>query len=88
MPDYKSKPKDSNKTFAQLVRPVMGQDTKLIIVGNVMNQADAEDALNYTDLVTAGRAQIINASFSAKVVAGEDDKIIKRCRLRKKKVKY
>ena len=53
-----------------------------------MNQADAEDALNYTDLVTAGRAQIINASFSAKVVAGEDDKIIKRCRLRKKKVKY
>ena len=78
MPDYKSKPKDSNKTFAQLVRPVMGQDTKLIIVGNVMNQADAEDALNYTDLVTAGRAQIINASFSAKVVAGEDDKIIKK----------
>ena len=78
MPDYKYKPKDSNKTFAQLVRPVMGQDTKLIIVGNVMNQADAEDALNYTDLVTAGRAQIINASFSAKVVAGEDDKIIKK----------
>ncbi|WP_353937588.1 hypothetical protein [Lactobacillus taiwanensis] len=78
MPDYKSKPKDSNKTFAELVRPVMGQDTKLIIVGNVMNQADAEDALNYTDLVTAGRAQIINASFSAKVVAGEDDKIIKK----------
>lgn len=55
---------------------------------NVMNQADAEDALNYTDLVTAGRTQIIDASFSTKVVAGEDDKIIKRCRLRKKKVKY
>lgn len=78
MPDYKSKPKDSNKTFAELVRPVMGQDTKLMIVGNVMNQADAEDALNYTDLVTAGRTQIIDASFSTKVVAGEDDKIIKR----------
>lgn len=55
---------------------------------NVMNQADTEDALNYTDLVTAGRTQIIDASFSTKVVAGEDDKIIKRCRLRKKKVKY
>lgn len=45
---------------------------------NVMNQADAEDALNYTDLVTAGRTQIIDASFSTKVVAGEDDKIIKK----------
>lgn len=78
LPDYKSKPKDSDKIFAELFRPVIGQDTKLIIVGDVMNQADAEDALNYADLVAAGRAQIIDANFSAKVVAGEDDKIIKK----------
>lgn len=76
LPDYKAKPDDSAKTFAELFRPVIGKDTKLIIVGDVMNQKNAEDALNYTDLVAAGRAQIIDASFAAKVVAGEGDKVI------------
>ena len=31
----------------------------------------AEDALKYTDLVAAGRAQIIDANFARKVVTGE-----------------
>lgn len=76
LPDYKAKPKDSDKTFAELFRPVIGKDTKLIIVGDVMSQEAAEDALKYTDLVAAGRAQIIDANFAAKVVAGEGDKVI------------
>lgn len=76
LPDYKAKPDDSAKTFAELFRPVIGKGTKLIIVGDVMSQKTAEDALNYTDLVAAGRAQIIDANFGAKVVAGEGDKVI------------
>lgn len=76
LPDYKAKPDDSAKTFAELFRPVIGKGTKLIIVGDVMSQKTAEDALNYTDLVAAGRAQIIDANFAAKVVAGEGDKVI------------
>lgn len=76
LPDYKAKPKDSDKTFAELFRPVIGKETKLIIVGDVMNQEAAEDALKYTDLVAAGRAQIIDANFAAKVVADEGDKVI------------
>lgn len=76
LPDYKAKPKDSDKTFAELFRPVIGKDTKLIIVGDVMSQETAEDALKYTDLVAAGRAQIIDANFAAKVVAGKGDKVI------------
>ncbi|MGI1818805.1 NADH-dependent flavin oxidoreductase [Lactobacillus johnsonii] len=74
--DYKAKPKDSDKTFAELFRPVIGKETKLIIVGDVMSQEAAEDALKYTDLVAAGRAQIIDANFAAKVVAGKGDKVI------------
>lgn len=76
LPDYKAKPKDSDKTFAELFRPVIGKETKLIIVGDVMNQEAAEDALKYTDLVAAGRAQIIDANFAAKVVADEGDTVI------------
>ena len=76
LPDYKAKPKDSDKTFAELFRPVIGEDTKLIIVGDVMSQADAEDALNYTDLVAAGRAQLIDANLAAKVVAGKGNEVI------------
>lgn len=76
LPDYKAKPKDSDKTFAELFRPVIGKETKLIIVGDVMSQEAAEDALKYTDLVAAGRAQIIDANFATKVVAGKGDKVI------------
>ncbi len=76
LPDYKAKPKDSDKTFAELFRPVIGKETKLIIVGDVMSQEAAEDALKYTNLVAAGRAQIIDANFAAKVVAGKGDKVI------------
>lgn len=76
LPDYKAKPKDSDKTFAALFKPVIGKEAKLIIVGDVMSQEAAEDALKYTDLVAAGRAQIIDANFAAKVVAGKGDKVI------------
>lgn len=77
MPAYDAKPKDSDKTFAELFRPYLGKGTKLIIVGNVMDQKSARDALQYTDLVATGRAQIIDANFARKVVAGRDAKIIK-----------
>ena len=60
-----------DKTFAELFKPYLGDGTKLIIVGGVMDKQAAEDALKYTDLVAAGRAQIIDANFARKVVTGE-----------------
>lgn len=60
MPVYDAKPKDSDKTFAELFRSYLGKGTKLIIVGDVMDRKSARDALKYTDLVAAGRdAEII-----------------------------
>lgn len=76
LPLYRAHPNDSDKTYAALFRPYLGQDTKLIIVGNVMDQSAAEDALQYTDLVAAGRAQLIDANFAAKVIAGRNQDII------------
>ena len=71
LPVYDARPSDSDKTFAELFKPYLGDGTKLIIVGGVMDKQAAEDALKYTDLVAAGRAQIIDANFARKVVTGE-----------------
>lgn len=71
LPAYNARPSDSDKTFAELFKPYLGDETKLIIVGGVMDKQAAEDALKYTDLVAAGRAQIIDANFARKVVTGE-----------------
>jgi 2,4-dienoyl-CoA reductase-like NADH-dependent reductase (Old Yellow Enzyme family) len=78
MGSYKEKPKDSDKTFAELFRPFLAPQTKLIIVGGVMSGAAARDALQYTDLVAAGRAQLLDANFDAKVVAGKDNEVISK----------
>lgn len=76
MPAYNAKPADSQQTFAELFRPYLSQGTKLIIVGGVMSHAAAEDALRYTDLVAAGRAQLLDANFAAKVVQGQGQAVI------------
>ncbi|MCH3904294.1 MAG: NADH-dependent flavin oxidoreductase [Lactobacillus sp.] len=76
MGSYKEGPSDSDQTFAELFRPYLDPATKLIIVGNVMDGAAARDALQYTDLVAAGRAQLIDANFAAKIVASRDDEVI------------
>lgn len=76
MASYDEKPKDSPKTFAQLFRPYIDKKTKLIIVGNVMNITSARDALKNTDLVAAGRAQLIDAKFARKIVTGHARQII------------
>lgn len=76
MGSYKERPKDSDKTFAELFRPYLDPQTKLIIVGGVMSGAAARDALQYTDLVAAGRAQLLDANFAAKVAAGKDGQVI------------
>ncbi|QLL70408.1 NADH-dependent oxidoreductase [Lactobacillus sp. 3B(2020)] len=75
LPAYNEKPADSDKTFAELFQPVLN-GKKEIIVGNVMNEADAKDALNYTDLVAVGRASIIDPLFAHKIVTGHGDDII------------
>lgn len=70
MANYDDKPKDSNKTFAKLFRPALGNKAKLIIVGNVNNRTSAREAMKLTDLVAAGRAQIIDPHFAKKIISG------------------
>lgn len=76
LPQYDAKPAGEEQTYAELFKPVLPQDTKLIIVGNVMSEADAQDALQYTDLVAVGRATLIDPQFGLKICEGRGDDII------------
>lgn len=76
LPQYDAKPAGVDKTYAEIVKPVLPEETKLIIVGNVMSEEDAKDALQYTDLVAVGRATFIDPQFGLKISEGRGNEII------------
>lgn len=78
LPAYNAKPKDSGQTFAELFQPVIGDAAKEIIVGNVMSEDDAKDALKLTDLVAMGRATLIDPQIGLKITEGRGDEIIRK----------
>lgn len=77
LPQYDTKPKESDKTFGELFGAVLPTETNLIIVGNVMSEQAAQDALNYADLVAVGRATLIDPEFGKKISEGCGQDIIK-----------
>lgn len=78
MAKYDDKPNGDEKTYAEHLREVLDDDTKLMIVGNVMSQTDAEDALKYADLVAVGRATLIDPDFGGKIESGRGDEIVRK----------
>lgn len=76
MAKYDDRPNGHDKTYAECMREVLDDETKLIIVGDVMNEEDAQDALNYADLVAVGRATLIDPDFGGKIQAGRGGEII------------
>lgn len=78
LPKYDAKPKDSDKTFAELFQPAIGNDAKEIIVGDVMSEEDAQAALKLTDLVAMARATLIDPQIGLKISEGRGDEIIRK----------
>lgn len=78
LPQYNAKPQDSSSTFAELFRPAIGDKVKEIIVGNVMSEKDAQDALKLTDLVAMARATLIDPAIGLKIEEGRGDEIIRK----------
>lgn len=76
LPIYNAKPANSDQNFAELFHPILEDETKLIIVGDVMSEEDAADALQYTDLVAIGRATLIDPEFGQKITEGRGNEII------------
>ncbi|TGD17503.1 oxidoreductase [Levilactobacillus suantsaiihabitans] len=77
LPAYNAKPAGVDQTYAALAQPELPAETKLMIVGNVMSEDDAKDALKETDLVAVGRATLIDPQFGLKISEGRGDEIIR-----------
>lgn len=74
---YHSKPKDSEFSYAEHFKKVLDDQTKLIVVGGITSQQQAQDAIeNYSDLIAIGRGTLIEPQFAKKVMEGKGDTII------------
>lgn len=76
MPQYNGKPADSDQTFAELFAPAIGDQAKEMIVGNMMTEADMQDALKLTDLVALARATLVDPQIGLKIEEGRGQEII------------
>ena len=76
MPEYNGKPADSDKTFAELFAPAIGDQAKEMIVGNLMTEEDMQDALKQTDLVALARATLMDPQIGLKIAEGRGYEII------------
>lgn len=72
---YNASPADNDKTYTQLIKEVMPEEIPLLAVGGIFTEDDADDALNYMDLVGIGRAALIEPKFAKKIAEGKGDTI-------------
>lgn len=74
---HDSSPKGSKKSYAELFKEVLDPETKLIIVGNVFSEAEAQRAIEkYADLIAVGRGTLIDPIFGQKIMTGAGDTIV------------
>ena len=75
---YASKPVGSDRTYAEHFKSILDNQTKLIIVGGVFSEEDAQDAIaqNPTDLIAVGRGTLIDPLFGQKIKEGRGDEIV------------
>lgn len=73
---YGSSPSDSEKSYAELFKEVLDDETKLIIVGGVFSEADAQDAVeNYADLIAVARGTLVDPKFTQKIIENKGETI-------------
>lgn len=64
---YNYGPKDSNKSYANLVREKIARKIPVIAGGSVFTPDDALDCLNHSDIVAIGREALIEPHYAAKI---------------------
>ena len=75
---YASKPVGSDRTYAEHFKSILDNQTKLIIVGGVFSEEEAQDAIAQTptDLIAVGRGTLIDPLFGQKIKEGHGDEIV------------
>ena len=75
---YASKPVGSDRTYAEHFKSILDNQTKLIIVGGVFSEEDAQDAIAQTptDLIAVGRGTLIDPLFGQKIKEGHGNEIV------------
>ena len=72
---YDAKPEDSDKTYCELLREVLTKETLLLVAGGISAYEKMQDALNYVDIITMGRATLIDPQIAYKLLNGKQDEI-------------
>lgn len=72
---YDAKPEDSDKTFCELLHEVLPEDIKLLVAGGISTYEKMVDALNYVDIISMGRATLIDPQIAYKLLNGKQDEI-------------
>lgn len=74
---YSSRPQGVDKTYVELFREVLDDETKLMLVGGVFGEEVARDAIeNYGDLIAVGRGTLVDPLFAQKIMLGQGDTIL------------
>ncbi|EQC60097.1 NADH-dependent oxidoreductase [Limosilactobacillus fermentum] len=74
---YDAKPKGADQSFGQIFKQIVGDDTKVMVVGGVFSEAAAADAVaNHTDLIGVGRGTLIDPLFGKKILDDQGDTIV------------
>lgn len=73
---FAAKPQNSAKTYAELFKESLDEETKLIIVGGVFDEESAETAVElYADIIAVGRGILVEPKFAQKIEEGKGKEI-------------
>ncbi len=72
---YDAKPEDLDKTYCEILREVMPEETMLLVAGGISTYEKMQDALNYVDVIAMGRATLIDPKIGYKLLNNMQDDI-------------
>lgn len=73
--DYTTTPNDSDKNYAELLGNYVHKPTLLLIAGGIHTIDKMNDALKYVDIVSLGRATLIDPQIAYKISNGKTNTI-------------
>lgn len=73
--NYAEKPADSDRTFCELIRDVLDENTMLLAAGSITTYEKMVESLKLVDVAVMGRATLIDPKIGWKIANGKQDEI-------------